>query len=260
MKLEKVVEILIEAGRNPALELPECGPLLERVRRQDYINRLGWQTWDDVTDALAIPDCVALTKALVVCEERFRWIGGSVAAVIWVYRAIERRDSAVARELVDWIVPRSTNDWAPFGSLLSRTSGATSYQESCRWAAERRATRAREIAAEEAAAKERRAERFAEGERIRAQQAKAAEARREWLAEYLAKPMIAQLRELATSNHLHVNYFPDTFERVQPSVLRALESSELSALLARIVDRREARWRRLKAVADEVSGASDGGE
>ena len=105
----QVVDVLIRAGRQPTLDVGSIPAELESIRNEDHIDRLHWRDWDDVTQPIVLEDVVALVKSLVICEERFAWGGGSVSAIIWVYREIKRRDHVLAEDIAEWILLRTSN-------------------------------------------------------------------------------------------------------------------------------------------------------
>ena len=114
-----VVTLLIAAGRREEIDITNIPEELNSIRHLDHINRLHWSTWDEVTQALDVDDLVALVKALAVAEEAFKWCGGSVAAVIWTFRELERRRYPDLKTLGE-CSQRDSNQYAPFGSM--RTS------------------------------------------------------------------------------------------------------------------------------------------
>jgi hypothetical protein len=127
--LAQIVDALVRVGRQSGLDVHSAPAELDSLRGEDAINRLHWREWDAVTGTMVIEDLVALAKALTVCEERFRWTGGSVAAVIWVYREIEHRDRPLARQVADWILARTSNPWAPFGTMNLGARSIDQYDE-----------------------------------------------------------------------------------------------------------------------------------
>ena len=57
------------------------------LARSDWINRYGPASeWSEITNLYTTPVLAWLVKVLVTAERELRWIGGSVAAPIWLFR------------------------------------------------------------------------------------------------------------------------------------------------------------------------------
>jgi hypothetical protein len=107
---------LIALGRDPDIDNPFVVHRYEDLRYRDAINRLGWQHWETAIQDMLVDDLVALVKGLVIAERRFEWAGGSVSAVNWALRVLQRRDFSLSETVADWILRRSANPYAPYGS------------------------------------------------------------------------------------------------------------------------------------------------
>jgi len=109
----EVIDLLIRIGKmeNPFSE--DAVSLLAPLKKKDEINRLHWSEWDKVTEKMDVQDLVGLTKGLTVIEKHFHWSGGSVAGVIWVFRALERRDPETAEQVGSWVRAHTENPYAP---------------------------------------------------------------------------------------------------------------------------------------------------
>src|SRR5437867_3678626 len=114
-ELVDIVAKLVGFASRADLDDPEETSCLEEFRQRSDINRLHWRDWDQVTESLSNEELVHLLKALTVAENRLTWLGGSVAACIWVFRELERRDLLLSLQLADWILPRTGNPYVPFG-------------------------------------------------------------------------------------------------------------------------------------------------
>jgi hypothetical protein len=108
------LEALIQLGTSHPGH--ERDALLLRVNEWEPINRLHWDTWDQVLDPLTESDHEGMAKGLVMAEETHHWCGGSVAATIWVYRSFAHKFPSRAEPLAEWMLTHSTNPWVPFGS------------------------------------------------------------------------------------------------------------------------------------------------
>jgi hypothetical protein len=106
---------------------PTIGELLAAVpdlQKMDWINRFGpVRAWERVASDIQTDALEWLTKALVIAEREFDWVGGSVAAPIWLYRTYSTRVGGDPNALAEWIVRnRGRNEYLPFGSRTSARS------------------------------------------------------------------------------------------------------------------------------------------
>lgn len=85
-------------------------------KKRDFINRLHWGTWKQFSNELDDNDLVNLYKGLVLIEGRIKWLGGSVAGAIWVYRIIRDRKLDNHFQIADFGLRYCDNPWIPFGS------------------------------------------------------------------------------------------------------------------------------------------------
>lgn len=125
MLLIKKINNLIEAGK-----LEDDDGRLESVllplKRLQSINTGKKDQWEKIAERISIPELINLNKGLTRAEFFHNWYGGSVAAVIWTFRAVESRCPELADELADWILGRTRNPYLPYGS---DNFGATSLEE-----------------------------------------------------------------------------------------------------------------------------------
>jgi hypothetical protein len=89
--------------------------LIETLRDHDVINRQPWYFWDSIAQQLGIEDLCALTLGLALAERELRWTGGSVAAAIWTFQSLAKRDQATADALVGDLCAVTRNPYVPFG-------------------------------------------------------------------------------------------------------------------------------------------------
>lgn len=122
-------EVVALLNKLAALQ-PKGGPAITRILANcpelacnDWINRYGPASeWSEVADLYTTPVLAWLVKVLVTAERELRWIGGSVAAPIWLFRAYQQRSDATADPLAEWIFRNKGNDYLPFGSMSTARS------------------------------------------------------------------------------------------------------------------------------------------
>jgi hypothetical protein len=100
------------------------------LAKVDWINRCSREYWDQIALSLTTSQLEWLIKAMVVIERDLKWIGGSVAATVWLFAIYRRRGDGDWLRLADWILrERGRNDYLPFGSSTSARSLERWYAE-----------------------------------------------------------------------------------------------------------------------------------
>jgi hypothetical protein len=218
---------------------------LDAVGRFDSINREHWRTWYEITNSMPIPDAVALTKGLVLAEHHHRWIGGSAAAAIWTFRQIQKRDSAVADELADWILPRTQNPWVPFGGQNHGARSVLEYRHAERQRAERiSAGLAAERESEVRAEAERRVR---NAQRIRSAQHRGSDIRQKLIAELNILTIEEQLHRLADDAHYSVEFYPTRIaDAATEEVVESLDEETRLALWKKLKGKKRGPWSNFK--------------
>src|ERR1700730_4901662 len=121
MSRSKVVALLNKLAALQPKENPAIARILAycpELAYNDWINRYGPASeWSEIADLHTTPVLAWLVKVLVTAEHDLRWIGGSVAAPIWLFRAYQQRSDATADSLAEWIFRNKGNDYLPFGSM-----------------------------------------------------------------------------------------------------------------------------------------------
>jgi hypothetical protein len=228
------------------------------LRAHVGLSTLHWSDWEEVCENLDVAQHVALLKALTLAEKHAGWGGGSVSPIIWVYRALEPRVSyETAHALASWVIARSDNGFAPFGSTRLRglfesghvsedTGGSISGQLTLQWNLDhmRRAEEHRQRV--EQAATER-IQRRAAIATAHAAGKIAGDARRTALLSQAAHVgATGQLELVARRDDVPVALFPASWADVSNAELDLL-GDELRVLLAkRLASMRRGPWMRLR--------------
>ena len=240
----EVVEILIKIGRSPELTT-KTRKLLKAVKFHDAIDRLGWDEWDEVTQPMATDDLVALIKGLTVAEKYHKWSGGSVSAVIWTFRELQRRNRDLSEQLTDWILPRTENSYVPFGS---QNHGATSYREftemECLQGLMRTAGEKERILAEKEA-REQRAVR--KKQRHRSTKHRNSAIREKMIQELRKLPVEEQLKQIAAGTRYSVTFYPTLCAgQARQEILESLDGEIRLKLLEKMKGKHRGPWGKLK--------------
>jgi hypothetical protein len=243
------LEALIQLGTSHPGH--ERDALLLRVNVWEPINRLHWDTWNQVLELLPESEHEAVAKGLVIAEEFHRWSGGSVAAAIWVYVSYCRKFPAQADVLAEWMLAHSTNPWVPFGSNRgsARSLGEHRDQEVSK------ATRRAHSMNEQNAREELRATKEAVRKRLapyRARTQKAvSSARADLIAEVEALSAKQRIEHLAWDDRHPLYFYPVEIAESITAVWSDLDRETRNAFMNRVKSITRGPWKQwLKANKD----------
>lgn len=224
-----------------------CGTCeFDDLRPHDWLNRQHFRWWHQVTVGFSTGKMVDLLRGLTIAERGFRWTGCSVAAGIWIFRELVRRDPRVdADQLAEWVLQRTTNPYMPYGT---RNGGAKTLREFAAVMESRaweREDRRRRVEREQVAARQRRQERAAKAAERRQRQLEDAAARDEDLQRLLQLTPAERLLAIARDTRRPLTSYPPEFADVDDAVLAALTEDARRLLSERLQDRRRGPWKRL---------------
>jgi len=268
-----MVEMLIQIGREGSAETPNGARLLRGIVAQnpeirDYlVGCTGPEWWYWIARGLALADLDALVKGLTLAEEALGCSGSSVSAVIWTYRVLEQRCGGSAsaaigsflesehprnldllRATTDWILQRTHNQYAPFGSRNKGAKSLAEYQQLCRLEREQKRIRQeqqlmREEEQQRAALLRRQAREVASKEHA-ARSGQRRKERQRLIAELASLAPIARWERIAEAD-CPLDLYPVEWANEKDSVLGSLPKAVRVALLKRLHGRRTGPWRSL---------------
>lgn len=259
---EKVVELfdkLVGLRREEEPTISYLAAECPELPSYEWIIRYGpAQEWESIAARYDTADLHWLIRVLVTTQRELRWIGGSVAAPIWLFRAYRDRPASDADELADWVLAnRGSHYYLPFGSPTRARSLREWREEQSKLARRSEERRAKE-AARQAADRVRRQER-----QITAKKRELDSKRRAGEIEVLLKKLESmtpaeRLSFIAWGKEVPLGAIPD---RIILSALDAashLTADTRSALLQRIDRRKSNGWTHLRnrLVSLSASGAS----
>ncbi len=244
---------LIEIGKSDYLDHPDS---LNEFSHRNDINLIVHSDWDWVTEPLPVDDLVALIKAITLAESRFRWYGGSVAAVVWLFPHLQARDLHASEDTADWILRRTRNSWLPFGTHNHGVRSLAAYRKALESSANRYSEHLAEDRARQEQAKRRRQEkRQAQLERIKCQ-ATESRIRREFLPEFMLLDPSDRLRKIAKDTSHPVDYYPPECATSDPAALQRLPPDSRRLLIDRLKDRRKGPWSELCRLLQDLDQVS----
>ena len=220
-------------------ECPELGS-------SDWINRYGPASeWNAVAAQYPTPVLEWLIRVLVTAERELRWLGGSVAAPIWLFRHYQSRNENNAEDVANWILRNRGNDYLPFGSMTSAGSLDEWRMEQSRRAARRAAhAKRQESNATEKAGRVRSIQ-------DRVERRKAASKSRKHALSYLFKQMEAmapaeRLAFIAQSPSVPLEALPEALLESLSQAATSIDVKMRAELLKRIDRRTDRRWKELR--------------
>ncbi len=245
---EHVLQKLITAGITDDPFGSDSLAILESIKEHHEVNSLRPETWQAICEPLSSEDLVAIIKSLTVLEEKLGWKAGSVSGIIWVTKILQWRFSDKYSSVVDWVLQRTSNPYAPFGTV---NLGAKSLEDFYRL--EDMKIQRRKIAEEisvrqRAEAQERRrAEKKLKKKRIiiqlKMQHQKSLE-RNKVLLKILKMNPIAQLVFIAHDSKHKIDYYPDKFALCEDKVLEGLDKETRELFTIKLVDRKKGVWKK----------------
>ena len=221
--------------------LGECPELVS----SDWINRYGPASeWNVVAAQYPTEVLEWLIRVLVTAERELRWLGGSVAAPIWLFRNYQSRRESDAEDLANWILRNRGNDYLPFGSMTSAGSLDEWRMEQSR----RAARQAAHVKRQESNATEK-ADRVRSNQ-DRVEQRKIMSKSRKHALDDLLKQLEAMAPEkrlayIAHNPAVPLEAFPEAFIESLLQVVASIDDMTRAELLKRIDRRTDRRWNEL---------------
>lgn len=250
--LDKIVELKRE--EQPTIErlmaeFPQLGA-------NEWIIRYGsTQEWADIAARYETPALDWIIRVLIVAQRDLNWLGGSVAAPIWLFRAYIDRSDGDAERLARWAVAnRGRNEYIPFGSAWG-----SSLEEWRKWKVDG-PRRIAEKRREEQAHREAKVLRLQERQRAHEQRRRAAKSRGKAIAAVLERlermSPLERLGVVASDRSLPLGALPPALIRSLLGAAAELDADTRAALLGRIDRRRSNGWAQLRSRVEEVNGSA----
>ena len=255
---------LIEWGRLSTLDEDASETLRQRVFPEDAINRMGRDWWRETCENLNDEQLECLIRGLTLAERDFKWSGGSVAGVIWIFGLLMDRTGPIinlgfslseqAESLAEWILKNSDNPYLPFGSHRGGATSVTGYYNGKKAKVERQ----RAIRINEQQAKIARLEENAELARDREKEGKERNRKRnDYLRKIEQKPLQERLEILVSDATRPVDFYPNGYASEVTEQLESLPKQLLIDLRKKLDRRNRKPWGklnlRLQKVLQEVS-------
>jgi len=237
-----------DGSDNPFRTLEDCG----------RINTIHSSNWDATTKKLSTADLIRLIKGLTIAEKFFHWHGGSVAAAIWVFRELLRRNDIDAiRDTANWIFANRSNPYLPFGSTRYNSFEDYEYQNSPEYRSTENLRREQneKIALEHReAAVQRRKTKLLMHLRRQELTKESSLKRAANLVEMERLGFAERWKRIATDDSVTLDYYPKDWANLSEPQLIEVRSQFASELIDRLNVKSQKEWRVLRRRLTESPG------
>ncbi len=249
-----IVDKILSIGRSVRETGGYSTDALDSLRTQDAINRLSPQNWNEASSQLEDEDLIHLIMGLTAIERDLRWTGGSVSAVIWVFRNLQNRvTESVWSITADWVLANTNNPYLPFGSQNHGAKSLTDYQN------EVQLNNSKILAGLEI---EKQDTETAQKERVlRVQQRRTSHIdrrspkRQEIVANLQQKPLKERLEEIVLDETHTVNFYPTSWaHEADDSFISTLDDNLKHSLAKRLKGKQRGPWASFKKRLLRVTG------
>jgi len=220
--------------------------LLARLKPFDKVNRLGWNPWNEVADALAEDDLKNLVRGLAIADSQAHWCGGSVAGVIWAFRRYEARFPDNAPELADWVLARSENPFVPFGRMRAGSRSIAEFKSYLSAKARRHDQSEQDQKDARQHKRIRAAVRRRLDEERHVLQAAHSQSRAVLISQLSGLPAKDRLEHIAWDDLHSLAFYPASFAKVDRQSFDQLDDGTRKRLLDKLAARRKGAWKKLQ--------------
>jgi hypothetical protein len=236
---QHAVNLLIELGGLSMASASDREAVLAALSGFGVMNRLGTAEWMSLCQDLSDTDLEQLFKGAVIAEVKFSWSGGSVAAAIWIFRAMGRRGLKSTHALSDWAMQTTNNPYVPFGTS---NFGARSFIEYHECIVVKASNYERHVKDEVEAKSDRSARTAERAERAEHHRTQAQE-RRARLAELQVLSILDRLVAAIDDNAQCLSYYPQEWvSEIDDDVLAALDGEKQMRLRSKSASLHRGAW------------------
>ncbi len=235
------IQNLIKFGRGARVDID----LLSSFKQRDYINRQEWRSWEKAVSGLSDLELILVYKGLIGIEMELKWIGGSAAGAIWVYRVISQRRLDNDYHLADFGLQNSDNPYVPFGSYYSGERNIQGYFLHQKERARRRATKLEEDKNFRDRAQKRRVKRsVAIAELRKLSYIERGLIRTKFLDEYRFATVQERLERMASDEKYPPEYYPMEWIKLGDDQIEELPVDLVKKLYDKLSTKTKGEWRR----------------
>lgn len=253
---DEIIDKFIRLGEVHSDKDASSQGYLSEVSKHGEANRLHWSEWDRFTANLSTSKLISLIKGLTIAEKHYRWIGGSVAAVIWVYRQLrERGPKEAVEDITRWVFDNRLNPYIPLGTtryssyedyLYQHSDEYHKFQNKKRIEYEKREKEQREAAARRSSKRMRNSIKHQKRAEEKAKQ------REKIIYELATKNAEHKWNYIASNSSVNIDYYPIEWTNEPKTVFQNLSSETRIALIERTRFKRRGPWKKLRNLLIQI--------
>lgn len=197
-----------------------------------------------VTD-LSDDELISVYKAVIKLERELKWLGGSVAGAIWLYRIIRQRTLDDDYSLADYGLRHSDNPYVPFGSFYRGERNIQDYFLNQKERSRRRALKLKQDMEFHERVKDRRKRRSVSIAELRNLSFKdRGSIREKYLEEYRSATIQQRLEIMASDEKYPPEYYPPEWICLSEEQIRELPIDLVKKLYDKLSTKTKGEWRR----------------
>jgi hypothetical protein len=230
--------------------------LYNSFKSRDFINRQHGNTWKKLISEKSDIELVSIYKALILIEKELKWIGGSVAGAIWVYKIIQERNLDLDYELADFGLRNCKNPWIPFGGSYYGKRTISEYLRYNKEKSKKKAEKSQEYNIKlnrEKGRKFKRANAIAELRKLTKEERE--NIKIELHANYKAKTPLERLELIANNEKYPPEYYPTEWANVPAGEIQQLPLKLVQKLFDKLSIKTRGSWKRF---AQELKSIENG--
>jgi hypothetical protein len=232
---------------------------LRAVRHLKTWNHRPFREWAAIVEDCSLEELICLIKGLTVAGREFRWGGGSVASVIWLFRYLEEQQTfEVVAPVADWVIANRDNDYIPYGTIML---DLPTHVENLALKEQRKQSAAAYVVAQRLFREETARRRtLLRQQRENTRLFRGTPAHKVWLQELLQLSTLEQLQRIAEDETYSITLYPKYIAataRLDSELLKSLDRTLIDKLGAKLYGKLRGPWRKfrqaLKAAKPEKS-------
>lgn len=247
LKNEKVeiksedIQDLIKLGMTTVVDQDQ----LLKFKHRDFINRQHWSKWEKLVVDLTDLELISVFKVVIKLERELKWIGGSVAGAIWIYKIISQKRLDDNYSLADFGLKNSVNPYVPFGSYYNGERNIQGYFLHQKERARSKATRLEEDKAFRQRAQNRRKRRSAAIAELRKlSYEERGSIRAKNLEENRSGTIQQRLEIMAADEKYPPEYYPPEWIHLSRNQIQELPFDLVKKLYDKLSSKTKGEWRR----------------
>ena len=245
----KDIQDLVRFGMTAGLRHDQ----LMKFENREHINGQHWSTWERLVIHLSDYELISVYKAIITLERELKWLGGSVAGAIWLYRIIKKRRLDGDYSLADYGLRHSDNPYVPFGSHYFGDRNIQGYFLHQKERARRRAIKLEEDKAFHERVQDRRKRRSAAIAEVRKLSfEERGSIRAKYLERYKSATVQERLELMASDEKYPPEYYPSEWINLTSEQIQKLSIALVKKLYDKLSTKTKGEWRRFSQKLQKI--------